>query len=293
MDGRGARSSFSISPQTRSGGRSSREIARHRARASSSRRKSRRAENCTGAEDAKTVVCKASGVDDPQQAPAEVAAAVERVQVVVGQRIPGDRVDGEIAAAGGLLDRHRRVAGDVEPAVTATGLRFAAGKRHVDIAALVDLKALAHRFDATERLEQVPEAGRVEAVDLEIDVLGVAPHQAVADPAADDQRASTRVAHRGGNRACALERVPGVDAGHSCQRSIGGAAVTRSRPNLVTNAIAEAWSDRIQQGQATRGAVGVDLGRGMRDRAGDRRRQPARLSASDRSRAKRSRTPAA
>ena len=35
-------------------------------------------------------------------------AAVERIFVLVGQRIPGDRVDREVAASRGLGDRHRR-----------------------------------------------------------------------------------------------------------------------------------------------------------------------------------------
>ena len=40
--------------------------------------------------------------------PLEIAAAVERIEVLVGQRIPRDRVDGEVAPPRRLLDRHRR-----------------------------------------------------------------------------------------------------------------------------------------------------------------------------------------
>ncbi len=46
------------------------------------------------------------------------------------------------------------IAGDVEAAMAAARLRFAARQRHVDVADLVDLKALADGFDAAERFEQ-------------------------------------------------------------------------------------------------------------------------------------------
>ena len=37
-----------------------------------------------------------------------IAAAVERVEVFVRQRIPEDRVDREVASPGRVLDGHRR-----------------------------------------------------------------------------------------------------------------------------------------------------------------------------------------
>ena len=89
-----------------------------------------------------------------------------------------------------------RIAGHDEAAVAAAGLRLAARQRHVDVADLVDLKALADRLDAAERLEQraQPIAGNAE--DLDVDVLRLAAEQPVADPAADDQRAAAGVARR-------------------------------------------------------------------------------------------------
>ena len=64
------------------------------------------------------------------------------------------------------------IAGHVEAAVTAPGLRLAARQRDVDVAELVDLEALADGLDAAERFEQRAEAIGGEAEDLDVDVLG-------------------------------------------------------------------------------------------------------------------------
>ena len=91
------------------------------------------------------------------------------------------------------------IAGDVEAAVAAARLRIAAGQRHVDVADLVDLKALADRFDAAERLEQGAKPIGREAEDLDVDVLRVAAEQPIAHPAADDQRAAAGLRDRPGD----------------------------------------------------------------------------------------------
>ena len=44
--------------------------------------------------------------------------------------------------------------------MAATRFRLAAGQRHIDVARLVDLKALADGFNAAERLEQLAQPVR-------------------------------------------------------------------------------------------------------------------------------------
>ena len=61
---------------------------------------------------AQAVVGERARIDDAQPAGRQVVAAVEGIQVLAGERIPGDGVDGEVAAPGGLLERHRVVAFD-------------------------------------------------------------------------------------------------------------------------------------------------------------------------------------
>ena len=112
------------------------------------------------------------------------------IEVLVGERIPGDGVEGEVAPAGSLGDRHGRIAGHVEAAVAASRLRLAPRQRDVDVARLVDLEALADGFHATERLEHRAKALGGEAEDFDVDVLRIAADQAVAHPAADDQGAA-------------------------------------------------------------------------------------------------------
>jgi hypothetical protein len=65
------------------------------------------------------------------------------------------------------------------------------GKRDVDRADLVDLKAFADRFDAAEAVEQRPQACGGDAEDLESRLVGLVARvtQVVAHPAADDERA--------------------------------------------------------------------------------------------------------
>ena len=72
----------------------------------------------------------------------------------LGQRIPGDGVDREVAAARRLLERQRRIALDGESLVAAAGLRLAPGQRHVEAGDLVDGEALADGVDAAEAREQ-------------------------------------------------------------------------------------------------------------------------------------------
>ena len=157
------------------------------------------------------VVEKALAIDDAKEAPADIATAVEGIQVLPGERIPGDGIDGEIAAPRRLLNRHRRIAGDLEPAMAAAGFRFAAGQRDVDIAPLVDLKALAHHVDAPERFEQLAQPLGVDAVHLEVEVFRSASHHPVAHPAADDQCAPAGGADGGRQRARAIKRIVGHD----------------------------------------------------------------------------------
>ena len=85
-----------------------------------------------GTQDAEAVVGEGPQIDRAQQTPREIGAAVERIDHLVGQRIPGDRVDREVPPPGGLLDRHVRVATHLETPVAEADLRLAARQRHVD-----------------------------------------------------------------------------------------------------------------------------------------------------------------
>ena len=174
----------------------------------SSSSKSNRAANCTARSTRRLSSGNVAGSTARRRRAVEIAAAVERVEVLVVERIPGDRVDREIAAARGVGDRHGRVAGHVEAAVAAAGLRFAARQRDVDVADLVDLKAFADRLDAAERLRAASEGDRRQ---------GRRPRcrcpcesraeQPVADPAADDQRAAAGLRGPLGRSRCARSQT--------------------------------------------------------------------------------------
>jgi hypothetical protein len=80
-----------------------------------------------GTENTEGIVREAACIHDPEDTEMKVPAAVEWIEVLVGQRIPADGVDREVAPARRLLEGHRRIAGDGEPFVPAAGLRLAAG----------------------------------------------------------------------------------------------------------------------------------------------------------------------
>ena len=145
------------------------------------------------------------GIDGAQDTAFEVGAAVVRIEIFTGERIPRDRVDREVAAAGRFLDGHVGVAGHLEAAMAASDLRFAPRHRHVEVRDLVDGEAFADGVDRAERGEHVLEPIRGEAVDLEIDILRVASEQPVADPAADDQGAAACVADAARDCHCCFE----------------------------------------------------------------------------------------
>ena len=192
----------------------------------------------------------------------------ERIEVLVGERIPGDRVDGEVAAPRRFVDRQCRIARDLEAAVAAAVLRFAARQRDVDAGNLVDGEALADGVDRAELRQQLAQCRRGEAVDLEIDVLRRAPDQPIANPAADDQRAAAGVLRHAAR--CAIDdREAGVsttlsEPHHGPQRVAGRTSAPACR---------QARRDRIEDGQRrARAHAGTPRGAA----AGCTRRPPAR-----------------
>ena len=83
--------------------------------------------------------------------------------------------------------------------MAASGLRIAAWERDVNSAELVDLKALADRFDPAESFEECLQGIRLDPVDLEVDVRRLAAHEPITHPAADDERAAAGVTDSGGD----------------------------------------------------------------------------------------------
>ncbi len=243
-------SSFSISPQTRSAGKSSSAIARHSSRVCSSSVKLEPRRELDGAEHAQAVVRESRRIDDAQQAAGDVAAAVERVFVRFGQRIPGNCVDGEVAPARGFLDRQRRIAADVEPAMATAGFRFAAGQRDVDVADLVDLEALADGFDAAERLEQAAQMRRHRRRRLRCRCPS---RRAPSGDRAPSRRRSARDRRRRGRRS----RFPGPCSGDRAQPD-GRRAVPEPEHNIGP-------ARRLRAGATRRGGCRRGVGEARSD----------------------------
>ncbi len=107
-DGRGANSSFSISPQTRSAGRSSRGIDRHSARVSIVELEVESRGELDGAQHAQAVVGERRRIDDAKASVARSSRPSNGSMYSSVERIPRDRVDREVATARGFGDRHGR-----------------------------------------------------------------------------------------------------------------------------------------------------------------------------------------
>ena len=187
-------SSFSNLAQIRSAGRSSRGNAdtdspcAPRGETRIARRTARRAARAG---------CRRRSVevDGAQQPPRQIAAAVERILILVRQRIPRDRVDREVAPP-----RHRRSDIDGSPstvealmAAPRPWIRGVAARRRSRSPLprthhLVDRKALAHRLARGRAVPAAQADPPADAEDLDVDVLRGFAAQAIANPAADDQR---------------------------------------------------------------------------------------------------------
>ena len=105
-----------------------------------------------GTQHAQAVLGERGRIHGAKAADGEVGAAVERIDVLVIERIPGDRIHREIATARGFGDRHGGIASHVEAAVPAAGLRFPAGQRDVNLSYLID--CFADRFTRPESFEK-------------------------------------------------------------------------------------------------------------------------------------------
>ena len=73
-------------------------------------------------------------------------------------------------------------------------LRIPPREGYIDAAYLIDLKAFADLFDAPEGVEERAESISRQSEHFDVDVLRFAAEQAVAGPAADDERAAAGVA---------------------------------------------------------------------------------------------------
>ncbi len=142
------------------------------------------------AQHAQAVLPECDGIDRAEQPPLEIPAAVERILVLAGERIPGDGVNCEVAPSRGLFQWEVRLTRHGEAAMPASGLRLAPRQRDVQTCHLVDGEALADGVDAAERFQDLLQTCGVDAKDLEVDVLRRMAHQPVAHPAADDERAA-------------------------------------------------------------------------------------------------------
>ena len=198
IDGVRARSSsFSISPQTRSAGRSSSGMVRQSAFVVRVDREFEARRELDGAQHAQAVVA---------ERPAGRRRAAARrsrsprpsngstYSPVSGSQEMALMVKSRRRAASS--SEQRRVAGDGEAAVPAAGLRLAPRQRHVESGDLVDGEALADGVDAAERAAASLAAASASTPKTSTSMsFDGTTHQPIADPAADDQRASARVAH--------------------------------------------------------------------------------------------------
>ena len=202
------------------------------------------------------------------------------------------------------------IAGHVEAAVAAAGFRLAARQRDVDVADLVDLKALADRLDAAERFEQRAQAlrrqGRTPRDRCRFLDVGAPSSRSRTQPPTIE-RAAAGVAHGGGDvdepvrppRNGVAERITSNEQRQRRNASCGrvarhSVALLRallrsplppsSAPASVcvrtaSPAIGEPGRDRVSMTSAARLGVRVDLrNRAVRSPARSRRR-PSRRSA--------------
>ena len=120
IEERFALSSFSISPHTRSRGRSDKSIVRQRCAVCGSTSNSKRAANCAALKTRRLSSTNVSARDCSQDALFDIFLPAERSINSAVSGIIENCVDCEVASAAGVFKRHTRIAFDHKCAMTAT-----------------------------------------------------------------------------------------------------------------------------------------------------------------------------
>ena len=120
-----------------------------------------------------------------------------------GERIETDTVDGQVAPTRGGGEVELGVGLDDEAAVAGSRIAVAARQGEVDLEPLDSQypEDAPDRDDRAEPGQDPLEGVQIEAIDLDVGVLGLDPEQTVAHPASDHQSASARLGdgrHEGG-----------------------------------------------------------------------------------------------
>ena len=145
-----------------------------------------------------------------QHAALEVLHPAPGIERLAGQRIAVDGVDGEVAPRARLLERKERVALGAEGAVAEAKLGLTPRQGDVDVVAvdLEDAEGRAHEVERVVARKRRLQPVRRDAEALEVEVLGLAAEDFVADAAAHEQGASPFLADYLGDF--------GGDAAHAC-----------------------------------------------------------------------------
>ena len=175
-------------------------------------------EELHGAQDAERVLGEVIR-DVAQDARAQVADAVPRIEDLERERVRHHRVDGKVASRGGLGGREPGIGGHREVAMSGAEAVLAARQGDVDVAVpeLHDAERRADPVERPARRERGLEAIGRDAVDLQVEVVARAAEQRVADAAADEPRAP---ADRSDER-CDLARDREVGTGVAPEREEG------------------------------------------------------------------------
>ena len=122
--------------------------------------------------------------------------ASEEIERLTQDGIIGHRVDGEIPAAGSFPWRDAFIEDGMEIAMPLAGLAFPPGHAEVHAAGfgpeqLHDAKAFPHQIDSAVGGQEPGQAIVGDAVDLDIEVLGLPSEEGVTYRAPDDQAAKS------------------------------------------------------------------------------------------------------
>ena len=128
----------------------------------------------------------------------EILEPPKGVDHLTREGIEGDRVDGEIAARGGLLRCHVGVGECFELLRTAVAPGRFPGDRYVDGNApdLDHPEGATHQVDGEPLGEKLQQARGWDPVDLDVEIRGGEPERAVANASTHQQRATARCPHR-------------------------------------------------------------------------------------------------
>ena len=156
----------------RSAGKSDRSIERQSSTVSGSILNSKRAANWAARRTRRLSSANVSVRNRAQDLLLKIIAAMERIENLLRQRILQNRINRKVAPSRRFFERHRRIAFDEKPAMSAAGLSLPPRHRNIQVRAeFVNRERFADDIHIAELIQQLAQSRRLNPINFEIPIF--------------------------------------------------------------------------------------------------------------------------